>query len=62
MAVDKITVAGIIQSNGGNMTSAKLTETLMSDYHLDKTEAGNIVEDFKSCRLVKFENDVFSFV
>ena len=59
--VDKMAIASIIQNNGGEITNEALVEVLKNEYHLNDADAVNTAEDFKSCRLVKFENNKFSF-
>ena len=59
--VDKMAIASIIQNNGGQITTETLIDTLKTEYHLDDETATNVAEEFKSCRLVKFENNTFSF-
>ena len=58
--LDKMTLAEIVQDNGGSMTAEALTAKLIAK-GAGEQEAKNAVNEFTHCRLVTFDGTTISF-
>ena len=61
MELNKITLAEIIYNNGGSMSFIDLKQKLIQSGATD-ISAENAINEFVKARLVKFENNIISFV
>ena len=59
--IDKMTIAAVVQRNGGRISAKELVEEIIKDGY-SREEATVAVDGFKNCRLVAFDGTTFSFV
>jgi hypothetical protein len=58
--LNKMTLAEIVQDNGGSITAEDLTAKLIAK-GADKQSAADAVAEFTHCRLVTFDGTTISF-